>query len=196
MATLHSRSIGAIPVTIITDEDHNSELNITQNPVEFGADITDHAYVLPKTVNLRGFIASGQSGFVGGTITSAAYQSLIAYQATRIPFTLITGLNFYKNMLIQSISAPRNVDNTGVLEFNVVCQQVLIVGTGFEASIIGAIAGGQAASLAAATLAVGRTMLKASPTVNRGDNVVIDVSIDATTFEGRRNLTAMARVGL
>jgi len=191
MTYLCSRAIGAFPVTIITNEEHSSEVSITKQPVEFGADITDHAYIEPKSVTLSGRIASNQSGFVGSTITAAAYQSLLKYQESRIPFMLVTGLNAYKDMLIQSVSVPVTVDNAGTLEFTIKVQQILIVGSGFAASVIGAIAGGQAASLAVATLQAGEALVRAAPTINRGDNVVADVSVDLTTSEGRLNAAAL-----
>lgn len=196
MPFLCLRFIGAIPVTIVTDEEHVNEIGITSLPVEFGADITDHAYIQPKTVTLKGMIGTGTPGIVGSFITAASYQALVAYQKLRTPFTLVTGLSVDSNMLIESITVPRNSDNAGVLEFTIKLKQVLIVGSGFNASTIGAIAGGQAASLAASTLAAGITARRGSPTVKRGDNVVKDASTDQTTPEGRRNQEAVDRIGV
>lgn len=192
---LCNRFIGAVPVTIVTGEDHESTISITKVPVEFGADITDHAYIEPKTVTIKGMIGPGFRG-IGSFSRAAGYQALVRYQESRVPFTLITGLDFYRNMLIQSISVPRNPDNANVLEFTAKLQQVLIVGSGFAAATIGAILGGQAAGLQAITLAAGVTRRRASPTVKRGDNVVRPANTDTSTREGRRNLEAVARVGL
>lgn len=196
MAFLLSRTIGAVPVSLIETEEHKSELEITSLPVESGADITDHAYVKPKTVTLKGLIGNGYGGFRGSFITAAGYQALVRYQAARRPFYLVTGINVYKDMLIQSITVPRDSLNANVLEFTVVCKQVKIIGSGFGGSILGAILGGQAAGIAAATLAVGVISQRASPTVKRGDNVVKPANTDDTSQEGRRNKSALARVGL
>ena len=196
MPFLCLRFIGAIPVTIVTEEEHVSELGITSLPVEFGADITDHAYIRPKVVTLKGLIGTGTPGIVGSFISAASYQAILAYQKSRVPFTLVTGLDINRDMLIQSVTVPRNTENVGVLEFTMKLQQILIVGSGFNASTIGAIAGGQAAALAATTLASGITARRASPTVKRGDNVVKDASTDQTTSEGRRNQKAIEKVGV
>jgi len=194
MPFLCLRFIGAIPVTIITDEEHVTEVGITSLPVEFGADITDHAYIRPKTVTLKGMVGTGTPGIVGSFISAASYQSILTYQKSRVPFTLVTGLSVDRDMLIQSVSVPRNTENAGVLEFTMKLKQVLIVSSGFNASTIGAIAGGQAAVLTATTLASGVTARRASPTVKRGDNVVKDASTDQTTPEGRRNQKAVEKV--
>jgi len=196
MAFLCLRFIGAIPVTIITDEEHQSEIEITNLPVEFGSDITDHAYIKPKTVVLKGMIGTRGRGIVGSFITAAAYQALVAYQKSREPFTLVTGLSIDNNMLIENLTVPRDPENSGILEFRITLKQVLIVGSGFNASTIGAIAGGQAALLAASTLASGVASRRGSPTIKRGDNVVTPANTDQTTPEGRRNQAAVDRVGL
>ncbi|SAK98178.1 hypothetical protein AWB75_07178 [Caballeronia catudaia] len=36
-ATISARSIGDIVLDVVTDEDHQSELRITENPIESGA---------------------------------------------------------------------------------------------------------------------------------------------------------------
>ena len=89
MSFLSSRTIGVIPVSVVESEQHTSELSITQLPVEAGADITDHAYIQPKTVTIKGYIGNGSGGFRGSFITAAAYQALIRYQESRIPFFLV-----------------------------------------------------------------------------------------------------------
>ena len=192
---LCNRYIGAIPVTIVTGEDHESSVSITRVPVEFGSDITDHAYVEPKSVTLKGMIGPGFTG-QGSFSRSAGYQALVRYQESRVPFTLVTGLTFYRNMLIEKISVPRNPDNANVLEFTATLRQVLIVGSGYVASTIGAIEGGQAYNLSSERLHDGVTRLRGSPTIKRGDNVVRAANVDISTREGRRNLEAVARIGV
>lgn len=196
MAFLCLRFIGAVPVSIVTEEEHESTLTITRLPIEFGADVTDHAYVEPRSVTIRGLIGTGTPGFLGSFISAAGYQALTRYQKSRVPFTLITGLDFYRDMLIESITVPRTTDNVGVLEFTARLRQIVIVGSGFNASTLGAISGGQAAALGAVTLAAGLASRRASPTVKRGDNVVRPANTDDTTVEGRRNNAAIERVGL
>lgn len=192
---LCNRNIGAIPVTIVTGEDHESQVSITKVPVEFGSDITDHAYVEPKTVTLKGIIGPGFNGRRSFD-RAAGFQALIRYQESRTPFTLVTGLTLYRNMLIGKISVPVNPENTNVLEFTATLHQILIVGSGYIPSTIGALEGGQAFNLSSERLHEGIPRLRGSPTIKRGDNVVRAANVDVSTREGRRNLEAVARIGI
>lgn len=48
MATLSNRKIGTLALDITTNEDHESKLKVTDNPIESGAVISDHAVLEPK----------------------------------------------------------------------------------------------------------------------------------------------------
>ena len=43
MVVAISRSLGPVPIDVMLQERHLSRLSITRNPIEFGADVTDHA---------------------------------------------------------------------------------------------------------------------------------------------------------
>jgi hypothetical protein len=49
-----SRVIGTVALDVTTDESHDSTMKITENPVESGAVIADHAVIEPRTVSIRG----------------------------------------------------------------------------------------------------------------------------------------------
>nr|DAY30034.1 MAG TPA: hypothetical protein [Caudoviricetes sp.] len=53
-AQVSNRSIGTITFDVVTTEDHQSDLSITENPIESGAAIADHAVVQPKQVTING----------------------------------------------------------------------------------------------------------------------------------------------
>lgn len=196
MAFLSSRFIGVVPVTIVESESHVSKLDVTKLPVESGADITDHAYIQPKEVTVKIWIGGTGRNIFGQFTAAAGYQALVSFQQARIPFFYISSLTVYKDMLISEISAPVTVDNGNALEATIKLQQVLLVGSGFFASVLGAIAGGQAFAMAAATLSAGPTSKKASPPVKRGDNVVRTASLDQTTNEGRKNQRVLTDIGV
>lgn len=96
--------------------EHTTSLTITDHPVETGAAISDHAYVNPAQLvmdvgmtDVAQDIVSGQFG--GGWSRSVtAYRLLVQLQQSRIPFQVLTRLNLYSNMLVETISAPD--DNT------------------------------------------------------------------------------------
>ncbi|MDH2927222.1 hypothetical protein A1D19_08730 [Lonepinella koalarum] len=53
---ISSRRIGEITLDITTQETHSSELTITENPIESGAMIADHAVVKPKSITIVGIM--------------------------------------------------------------------------------------------------------------------------------------------
>lgn len=54
LAKISNRAIGEITFDAVTNEDHQSELSITENPIESGASIADHAVVQPKSITITG----------------------------------------------------------------------------------------------------------------------------------------------
>ena len=115
-----SRAIGPIPLNCILIEKHTSEVEITSNPIETGAEVNDHAYIKPKQVVLE--VADRNAALV--------YNALVRFQESRVPFYLVTGLTIYKDMLIQAIDTTRDKTHSTVLSATVTCRQVIIVSTG------------------------------------------------------------------
>lgn len=74
------RSIGAFVATVTIEEQHQDDLQITDHPVEIGANITDHAYRKPSSVIIKagwsnaapaGNILQSAANAVTGTINGA-----------------------------------------------------------------------------------------------------------------------------
>ncbi|MDF7679107.1 hypothetical protein PT300_00115 [Enterobacteriaceae bacterium ESL0689] len=53
-ATVITRSIGDFILDCVTVEGHGSTLRLTENPVESGASIADHAVLEPKEITVSG----------------------------------------------------------------------------------------------------------------------------------------------
>lgn len=53
-ATVVTRSIGEFELDAVTVEGHESSMRLTENPVESGADIADHAILEPKEITATG----------------------------------------------------------------------------------------------------------------------------------------------
>jgi hypothetical protein len=77
----------------------------------------------------------------GGDINRPArtYKDLLALQASREPFTVITGKRVYKNMLIKNLSVTTEQDTENVLMFTADLQEVIIVSTATYGKTSGAI---------------------------------------------------------
>lgn len=204
-AQVSNRSIGTITFDVITTEDHQSDLSITENPIESGAAIADHAVIQPKQVTINGvmvdhdhstfgldlpFIGNIRGGIdflnnfplpvkvitqtsqtiaragraisqvagaysqaksilnqaraiapflpdfgLGGLLDSSAgdsrvqkcYADLVACQKSGETIDIQTGINLYKNMLIQSVAVNQSQD--GSATFTITAREIFIVET-------------------------------------------------------------------
>lgn len=168
-----SRTIGPVPVSCILSEKHTSTLEITEIPIETGSKITDHAVVMPKAVTLE----------VAGANASATLDALIRFQESRVPFTLVTGLKIYRNMLLKRIDADRDSGAAKILRARVDLQEVILVSTAYAADPNGEPTGSQPrgkpggekstrAAAPSADRASGIAAERAAGTVQTGDNAV------------------------
>ncbi|KQV83233.1 phage baseplate protein [Rhizobium sp. Root1220] len=117
-------AIGPVGIDCVLSERHSSELDITEIPIETGAKITDHAVIVPKRLTLD--VADGGA--------AATFAALVAFQESRVPFTLVTGLTVYSNLLIKRIDADRDAQFSRILRCRCDLQEVIIVGTAYAAA--------------------------------------------------------------
>ena len=121
------RVIGDLYPHIVMEEVHNDELQITQHPIETGTPVTDHAFPMPYTVEIRcGWSNStaGSEGFV-----QAVYQQLLALQKSRQPFAIRTGKRNYASMLIRSLGVKTDGEAEFALMVVILAQQIVITGS-------------------------------------------------------------------
>lgn len=194
MATLFSRSIGAVPVSIVTEEEHSSEVTVCENALEQGALIVDHVHINPKVITITGQTGNGSGAGIG--LAAANWTALVAYQKSRVPFSLVTGLAVYPSMVIEKLSAKRTKNSASILAFTATLKEIKIVGSASAGITPGASPGGQAFNLVSTAIFAGAARIGFSPTIRRGDNVILDVSVDISTPVGRVNVAAAASVGI
>lgn len=118
-----SSVIGPVPIDVVVSEKHNVSLSITEIPIENGARITDHAFIMPKKLTLDCATKNA----------AATFNALVAFQESRVPFTIVTGLFIYENMLIKSIDAERDAQYSQILKFTAELQEIIIVSTAYTA---------------------------------------------------------------
>lgn len=140
------KSIGGIQLDAILSESHSNSVSLTNNPVELGADITDHAIVQPKRINIiaevtdspLGFAALGQlvdtvTGLFGTstaqnlTRSNAAYNALVQLADSRATLSVQTKLKLYENMMITDISILQDKDSSRIARMNITMTEVRIV---------------------------------------------------------------------
>ena len=116
----------------ILKADHTTTLRATEHPVQNGASIVDHAYMLPARLTLEIGMSDCMDQFVNGQFSSnmsksvSAYQILLQLQSDRQPMDIVTRLNDYSNMIIESIHAPDDVKTRDGLRCTVMFREIMM----------------------------------------------------------------------
>lgn len=129
------RNVGGLVFDATLKEAHTSEIEVTRNPIETGADVADHMYVKPKKVTISAGVTddplyvSTNDLFTGTSRTQAAFDLLVSLQESGEPFDIQTGLRLYQSMMCLSIRTEQDKDTTRVLFFEAEFEEVRIVST-------------------------------------------------------------------
>lgn len=130
------KSVGGLVFDAVFQEDHESELEVTENPVETGVVVSDHAYMNPLRVTLLAGVsdtplyAQSNDKFQSDVGRSKrAFELLTELQAKAEPFDVQTGLKLYKNMVCKSVRTSQDKDTSGIFAFTAELREVLIVYT-------------------------------------------------------------------
>jgi hypothetical protein len=136
---LPGRSFGGVlqPFSgyVTLSESTTDEIEITQQPVQQGASIADHAFRKPTGLALQ--VVFGSAGVVSSLLSgnpsrslADTYQSLLALQNTFIPFTVSTVKRTYKNMLFSALGVTTDRKTENILSITAKFQEVIIVSVG------------------------------------------------------------------
>lgn len=146
------RGIGSFTAQVTLEESHDDDLEITEHPVEQGANIADHAFKRAARLRIRCAWSNSPSnpsligGIVGGLAATASsiqsalsgssassvrdtYAKLLKLQAQREPFEVFTGKRAYKDMLIRSLSVTTDKESENTLAVTATFQQVIMATT-------------------------------------------------------------------
>ena len=124
------RSIGGVTFDVVVEEQHEDTLEITEHPVEHGANISDHAYRNPCKVVIKGASSESTYGLpVWDSYNVTLYNALLALQNAREPFDIVTGKRKYSNMLLEKLTVTTTPDSEHALMVTAECREVIIVRT-------------------------------------------------------------------
>jgi len=101
-------------------------LEITQQPVQQGAPISDHAFKKPVTLSIE--ILMGSELF--GQSLSTIYQSLLNLQSSFVPFNCMTPKRTYYNMLFQALGMTTDKSSENILALQCTFAQIITVPVG------------------------------------------------------------------
>lgn len=130
------RSMGGLVFDAVFEESHDADLEITDNPVETGVVVSDHAFMTPLRVKIFAGVSdtplttSTDDPFASDAGRSRrAFELLTELQKRAEPFDLQTGLKLYRNMLVKSLRTSQDKDTSGALIFAAELREVIIVNT-------------------------------------------------------------------
>jgi hypothetical protein len=167
--------VNSLTPQVTVEERGMDRLRITDQPVEKGAAISDHAYKMPAELIIRGgfsFAYGTPPGNIVPTITdssllSTLYQTLLALQDNRSLCNVQTGKRLYQNMLLELLVVETDQRSENVLEFEATFRQLLIaetqtVGVPSQPSVM------KTPQLNQAPVNVGTTQLQPGSAINVG----------------------------
>lgn len=107
---------------VTINENTTDTLEITKQPVQRGATISDHAFKKPTAFSAQYLFKDNLAASL-----SDIYQYLLDLQSSRIPFDIITPKRVYKNMLLQTLGQTTDKRTEDCLAINASFEQVIIV---------------------------------------------------------------------
>lgn len=119
------RRVGALIFDATFSEQHEWSLEITDSPIETGATISDHAYMLPDRVTISAGVSDTPLHIPFSDIFNdgSSKRSVKALDVLRDlmksaePFSVQTGLRLYDNMVCKRISFGQDADTANALIF-------------------------------------------------------------------------------
>lgn len=131
-------------IDVSLTEEHEFDSDVTEYPVESGADISDNIRPRPLRVMMEGVVSAtplpsivaarptrtnviNEDVQVGVNPAVDAYQLLVAIRDQREPVTIRTSLDTYKNMALESLSIPRDAGTGDALRFRATFRQIRTV---------------------------------------------------------------------
>lgn len=118
--------------TVVADctisEGHARELDITEHPVEDGANISDHARLKPEVLSLEVIFSNT---VIGGPAAPGraedAWERLRLLQEQAKLITVVTSLRVYENMVLATLSTPRSAKEGNAVRCQATLRNIKLV---------------------------------------------------------------------
>lgn len=132
---------GFLVPDVVVSEVHTDTLKIALHPVEFGPNISDHAWAEPGELTIDCFFKAGGSlvdfanttaigsWLNAGPSPAQIYQQLLDLQTKAEPFRVITRRRSYDNMLIKSLTVTTGAKSENILGCKLTLAEVLMTAT-------------------------------------------------------------------
>lgn len=139
--TMFGNEFGNIELDATLSEGHEWQADATTNPVEIGADVTDHVIPVNDRISIRGFVTDAPlngiignitsiiNGSSGGKRTQAVFGLLYQLIKARLPMTVVTKYHIYTDMVLTAVNIPRDRSTGEAIEFNAEFLHIRLVST-------------------------------------------------------------------
>jgi hypothetical protein len=124
-------------IDLALDENLTYESEVTENPVEQGADVTDHVRAKQPVLTFEGVVSDTPIGRVSthesrlaiGTATPSqdAFQRLVAIHEAREPVVVTCSFGRFDAMVLTSLSPSKNAASQRSLQFSATFRRIQIV---------------------------------------------------------------------
>jgi len=137
-------SVGLVEFDATLSETHNKSVQLTDHPVEAGADITDHVRRQPEEISINGIVSNTPIVFLASIFAASpikddltrpsdraglAYAELKRLMDDGEVVDVITTLREYENMVITSMSVERSAATGNVLNASLSLREIVLVET-------------------------------------------------------------------
>lgn len=127
-----------LTVDVSESEMHAGDVEVTDHPVEQGANISDHMRPKPRTLAISGMVSDApivdNSNGTAGPFNlgdpgpaETAYSVLEGRRKAGKLHTVVTKLNTYQNMALTYVSEPRDAQSGDALNFTLNFKEVTVV---------------------------------------------------------------------
>lgn len=119
--------IGPVRLDASITEEHKVLYQVTREPLESGTTYTDSILELPIPLEIVGAITLHTDSLIptlSNTRHVQGWKALVELSKTRLPFTIVTSLARYRNMVIEELSTTRSKRNTNVVIIRCMARQL------------------------------------------------------------------------
>lgn len=128
-----NRSIGPLEWDAYLEEQHALSTEVTREPVESGADVSDHVIQQPDELTIVAQISNHPPQRDDGTDpfrAESAFERLVQMKEAGQPVTVLTSLRPYDNMVITRVTVDRTAKLAHVVRCTISLVSVRIVRSG------------------------------------------------------------------
>lgn len=110
--------LGPVRLDASISEEHAIKFRISREPVENQTSYTDHILELPRPLEIVGVITANPDQLIptfSNTRHIQGWKRLLELAQLRAPFTVVTSLARYRNMVVVSLETSRSRANTNAI---------------------------------------------------------------------------------